>query len=91
VAEKEPKDLAGAEEETEVIYALPEEVQEELDGGNEIVVFCWACYQVLYASEPRNRLTEEVAEVTIDSHTYSFSEFHDVRIFPDATPEKIMH
>lgn len=91
MVEKETPGEVVVEEEAEVVYALPEEIQEELDNGSEIVVFCWACYQVLYASSPRNRVTEEVAEFTILSHELSFSDFHDSRIFPDATPEKIKH
>jgi hypothetical protein len=90
MAEKEvtPQWVINDKKEAELI---PKEVIDELEAGSKIIVYCWMCEQILYASEPRNITTEEVAECTIVGHEHSFSEFHDSRIFPDNTPEKIKH
>jgi hypothetical protein len=76
MVEKEPEI-----EETDVIYPVPDEVQEEILNGEEIIVFCWACMQVLYASAPLNTTTERVAEITADGHHLSFEEYHYIDIY----------
>lgn len=68
------------EEET-LEFIFPEEVREAL-ASHEIVVFCWACNQVLYEAETDSVVTNRVAMSSAFDHSNAFSvEEHDVDVF----------
>jgi len=65
---------------TDEIYPVPDEVKTALS-SDEIVVFCWACSQILYSSEPINMITNQVASSAAIDHMDAFTELHYVDIY----------
>lgn len=60
---------------------VPDEVRQAL-ASHEMVVWCWACNQVLYEAEAKNVVTNRVAISSATDHENAFSTVdHEVDIF----------
>lgn len=60
---------------------IPSELQDLLK-ENDLVVFCWTCGQLLYATESVNQITERVATNAAGDHYDAFTvEDHGVEIW----------
>jgi len=67
--------------EEEALNFFPDEVKEALE-SHELVVFCWACNQVLYEAETDSVVTNRVAMSSAFDHSNAFSvQEHDVDVF----------
>jgi hypothetical protein len=67
--------------EEEALNFFPDEVREALE-SHELVVFCWACEQVLYEADKLDAVTSRVAYDAAVGHEDAYTiEDHEVNVF----------